>query len=584
MRTHARTAGTITLAWILGSLTLAPLPAAALEAPPPGKAERSGEYGLIGDSGLTIPNIYGVALDAKGSIWHAVTDGPERGVVEYRPRPYTPGDGDYQGGGTYADGTGYLGAGWEAPVRYTHRDSTAQNPAGGSQVWAEPRGIEALPGGGIAVSDTNGNTSTPRGTILFYDEAHEQIIGNAGVGGDMGCTQLAAGELAWGPYFAVLNDVLYAPYQGCNVVSAFSVPDGQPLFRLTGAGQTPGIQPNPPSTDGPGGLGDVYGVSTDGSALYTSDLGFNRSTPTGLVQRWLPAPSSASWQLDTTFGDGGAIQFPGEMIYETVPAGDELFVIPQSGPIHRVDQRGTLLGDVQVRDVPYTSARDLQVTPEGWIIMTAKGEHSLRLLALSPEPLENLSAHATAAGGTVELQWDPVPTEYGHAPVLDYVIEVKEAGSDTWRTIERDPSTATSATLAELAPGAAQFRVTPYSEAGAGDSLTVEAEVGTPTTPEPPVTPPTDPPTSPEPKPHPGPEPRVPHPGTAQPAPTGSAPLASTGAAGIPWLLGAAATLIIAWAAALSVRAWRRRAGRTAPTTGAPGNPSGPLEFEESGS
>ncbi|WP_206427550.1 fibronectin type III domain-containing protein, partial [Leucobacter chromiireducens] len=537
MRSHARTAGTITATLILGAIAIPALPAAALDPPPPGKAEGSGEYGLIGDSGLTVPGIYGVALNTDGSIWHTVTEGPERGIVEYRPRPYSPEDGDYLGGGAYADGTGYLGAGWESPVRYTHRDSTAADPAGGTEIWAEPRGIEALPGGGIAVSDTNGTTSTPPGTILFYDSAHEQVLGNAGVGGDEGCTQLAAGELAWGPYFAVLNDVLYAPYQGCNVVSVFSAPDGEPLFRLTGTGQTAGLQPNPPTTDGPGGLAAVYGVSTDGAAIYTSDLGLDRTTQVGLVQRWFPDPETESWRMDTEFGQDGAIAFPGELIYETIPAGDELFVIPQSGPIHRVDRSGAALGDVQVRDVPYTSARDLQVTPEGWLVMTAKGEHSLRILALSPEPLEHLSAEPAAEGGSVELAWDPIPTEYGHAPVLDYVIEIAEAGSDDWRVIDRDPSTATTATLSDLTPGSHQFRVTPYSEAGAGDPQIVEAEVGEPTTPEPPTPPgpstppPTDPPTTTTPGPTP-PEPAEPRApitsGTTEPGADGApgAPLA----------------------------------------------------------
>ena len=181
-----RFGGLVAAALAASTFTIAPGAAQAVQDPlPDGKAEGSGEYGLIGDSLETVPNIYGVAIDDAGSIWYAVTDGAARGITEYRPGTLDPNAGDYLGNGEYADGTGYLGAGWEEPVRYTHRDSTRENPAGGTQPWAEPRGVEPLAGGGLAVSDTNGNVSTPVGTVLFYDADHA-ITGNAGVGGDQG--------------------------------------------------------------------------------------------------------------------------------------------------------------------------------------------------------------------------------------------------------------------------------------------------------------------------------------------------------------------------------------------------------------
>ena len=479
---HAKPWGGLSVAVLLIAAVLC-TPQAAAAAPDPlpaGKAEGSGEYGLIGDSQETLPSIYGVALDADGSIWYAIPDGAERGIVEYRPGTFDPTGGDYLGDGDYADGTGYLGSAWEAPIRYAHRESTAADPAGGSQVWAEPRGIEPLPGGGIAVSDTNGNTSAPVGTILMYDAAHTTILGNAGVGGDQGCTQLAQGELAWGPYFGFVGDELYAPYEGCNVVSVFSVPDGAPLYRLTGAGQTAGASPNPPGTDGPGSLDEIYGVSSDGTQIYTSDLGFTRTPATGMVQRWDVDPDTDSWALDTSFGTDGALSFPGQMIYETVIGTDgELFVIPQTGAIQRFDHEGNFLAEVQVRDVPYSQARDLAVTPEGWLVMTAKGDHSLRILAESPDPVTGLTGASGAAAGSVTLSWDEVGYGTGQVPVLDYVIEQSADGGMTWDTVSREISTATSATIAGLAPGEYSFRVAAYSEAGRGDIAQIDAVVAT---------------------------------------------------------------------------------------------------------
>lgn len=460
----------------------APQAALALDDPlQDGKAEGSGEYGLIGDSLATINNIYGVTVDAAGSIWYAVTDdsaSADRGIYEYRPTNFDPSAGDYLGNGDYAETGGYLASAWEGPTQYANRDSTAADPSGGERPWAEPRGVITLADGGIAVSDTNGNVSTPPGTILFYDAEH-RITGNAGVGGDQGCTQLAQGELAWGPYFTVMGDRLFAPYEGCNVVSVFDVPGGDPLYRLTGEGQTAGIQPNRPVTDGPGNLDEVYGVSTDGDSIITSDLGFNRATKAGMVQRWKVDDPSGSWELDTSFGEDGAIAFPNQMIYDTV-VGPEgyLYVVPQTGAVLRYSNDGKeLLDKVKVRDVPYTQARDLDVTTEGWIIMTAKGEHSLRLMARAPSPMTGFTGSPGALAGSVELAWDENKTVYGQAPVLDYVVERSADDGKTWELIEREPSLETSLTVTELEPGTYSFRVTAYSEAGRGDAATIDSVI-----------------------------------------------------------------------------------------------------------
>ncbi|MBL3701064.1 fibronectin type III domain-containing protein [Leucobacter luti] len=493
---HTRVIGGLTVATMITSATVfAPQPAAAFAQLPDGKAEGSGEYGLIGDSLKTIDSIYGVALDDAGSIWYAVPDGAGRGITEYRAESFDPAAGDYTGNGEYTLRGGYLASAWSDPVHYANRDSTAADPGGGTQPWPEPRGIEPLPGGGIAVGDTNGNVSTPPGTILFYDAEHTAIIGNAGVGGDQGCTRLAEGELAWGPYFAVTADRLYAPYEGCNVVSVFSVPEGDPLHRLTGAGQTAGIQPNPPADQGPGSLDEVYGVSTDGTALYTSDLGFTRAPATGMVQRWLIDDETESWELDTAFGTDGALAFPGEQIYGTVAGADgDLYVIPQRGPVRRYDAGGTYRADVQVRDVPYAAARDLQVTDEGWIVMTARGEHSLRVLAKSPDPVTGLAAESGQADGSVELTWDALEAGYGQAPLLDYVVERSDDGGATWQTVEREISLDPAATLTGLDAGEYDIRVTAFSEAGRGDPALVEGVTVTEPTPGGPRPPVVEPP------------------------------------------------------------------------------------------
>lgn len=85
----------------------APQAALALDDPlQDGKAEGSGEYGLIGDSLATINSIYGVTVDAAGSIWYAVTDdsaSADRGIYEYRPTNFDPSAGDYLENGDYAE-------------------------------------------------------------------------------------------------------------------------------------------------------------------------------------------------------------------------------------------------------------------------------------------------------------------------------------------------------------------------------------------------------------------------------------------------------------------------------------------------
>lgn len=470
-RTHAL-AGFSVLALCAGAL-IAASPAAALQpsdapALPPGKATGSGQYGLIGGTQRPIENIYGVTIDAEGSIWYAASGGPDKGITQYRSGTFDPAGGDYLGNGEYADGQGYLRSAWESPVRYVNRDSTA----------SEPRGIEPLPGGGIAVNDTNGDTNTPEGTILLYDEGHTAIIGNASFARNEGCQQLAQGEVAWGPYFTVLDGLLYAPYEGCNVVSVFDVPEGNPLFRLTGVGQTAGIQPNPPSVAGIGGLADIYSVSTDGTALFTTDLGVNRAQNAGLVQRWIIDPANESWVPDTEFAGGEGIALPGRQIYNTVPDRDALYVIPGTGQVQRYAINGT--GEatmVNVPGMPYLIARDLAVTSEGWLAMTVRANNSLRLVAESPSPVTGLSGATGVTAGSATLEWTSVETEYGQAPVLDYVIEHSADGGDSWEVVDRDPSLDPTATITGLAAGEHDFRVTAHSEAGRGDAATVAAVV-----------------------------------------------------------------------------------------------------------
>lgn len=445
---------------------------------PSGKATGSGQYGLIGDSQRTIDGIYGVTVAAGGSIWYAATDGADKGITEYRPGEFDPAGGDYLRNGEYATGQGYLGSAWEAPVRYVNRDSTGADPGGGEQPWAEPRGIEPLPDGGIAVNGTNGNVSMPQGTILFYDEGHTTSTGNASFARNAGCTRLAEGEVAWGPYFTVLDGLLYAPYEGCNVVSVFDVPSGNPLFRLTGVGQTAGLTSNPPTINGPGGLADIYSVSTDGTGLYTTDLGNGRAQNAGLVQRWIIDPENESWTSDPAFAGGAGIAFPGQQIYNSVIDGERLFVIPAWGSVLRYALDGTGQATrVTVPGKPYLIPRDLAVTPEGWLAMTVRGQSSLRLLAESPDPVTSLVGDTGATSGSATLAWDPVETGYGQAPVLDYVIEHSADGGGTWTVVDRDPSLETSATVSGLTSGEHSFRVTALSEAGRGDSATVDAVV-----------------------------------------------------------------------------------------------------------
>ncbi|GAA1322543.1 hypothetical protein ACFSWE_00975 [Leucobacter albus] len=445
-----------------------------------GKSTGSDQYGLIGSDTTPLPSLYGVTVAADGSIWYANpgAGGFGRGIFEYPRGSFDPLAGDYLGGGNYAaDGGGYLASAWGDPVRYANRDSTAAAPSGGSEPWAEPRGIEALPGGGVAVNDTNGNTNTPQGTILFYDSAHKRI-GNAGFASNQGCTQLAAGELMWGPYFTVLGDRLYAPYELCNVVSVFSTPssgeNSAPLYRLTGERQVAGSYPNAPHPESPGDLAGAYGVSSDGTALYTTDLGSGRPEG-GALQRWLIDDANESWQLDTDFGYKGAVFVPGTQLYNTaVDPRQGLFLIPGTGQISRLSMSGDFIENVALPGLPYDTARDVAFTEEGWLAVSVRAEQPLRLLAKSPDPLANLEAAAGTAPGSVTLSWDEVATEYGQAPVIDYVIESSTDGGASWNTVERDPSLDTSVSLTGLPGGEHSFRVAAYSEAGRGDAATVD--------------------------------------------------------------------------------------------------------------
>lgn len=445
----------------------------AIAALPAGKATGSSQYGLIGENPAVDSATYGVTVDSDGAIWYTATGGSAHGVNVYRPGTFAPDGGDYRGNGGYADGTGYLGSAWHDPIRFANRDSTVQNPAGGTEPWAEPRGIEALEGGGIAVNDTNGNVSVPPGTVFFFNDQQERI-GSAGVAGDNACSTLAEGELAWGPYVAVRGDRLFAPYENCNVVSVFGVPGGEPLYRLTGEGQTVGQSANGPVPSGPGNLSHVYGVSTDGEAFYTSDLGDTRSPQAGMVQRWFIDDASESWTLDTDFGVDGALTFPGKRIYQTIVAPDStLYVIPKTGNIEHYTSTGDHLGSVTTAGLPYDEARDLAITKEGWLVMTAKTGSSVRLLAESPSPVTGLSAEHGSQPGSIVLSWNEPEHRSGQAPLLDYVVEQSTDDGETWQIVQREASTEHSRTLTGLGGEAYSFRVTGYSEAGRGDSAVI---------------------------------------------------------------------------------------------------------------
>ena len=498
MSTFTRLGALIATAVAVSTLTPPAAPAQAVDTDTPhaaaamtpeelrslGKATGSGQYGLIGSDREASNTLYGVTITEDGSIWSA-NPGYEafaRGIHEYRKGDLDIRGGDYLGGGAFANEGGYLSAGWEPAVRYRNRDSTKADPAGGTEKWAEPRGIEALPGGGVAVNDTNGDASIPTGTIIFYDAEHQRT-GNAGVANDEGCTQLASGELKWGPYFAVVGDTMFAPYEGCNVVSAFAVPSGEPLFRLTGETQTAGNLPNPPHPDAPGDLADPYGVAFDGEALITSDLGYGRTTG-GAVQRWFVDEATQSWSLDTDFGSGGAAFFPGESIYSTtVDAGRALYVIPSTGPVKKLTPEGEFVGEVSLEGLPSATTRDVAVTPEGWLVMTVRDSIPLRILATSPDPVEGLTAEPGQTAGSISLDWEGVESGYGGAPILDYVIEMSADNGASWELVERDPSLDTAATVRDLAAGDYSFRVSAMSEAGRGDSATVHGIV--PAAPEP---------------------------------------------------------------------------------------------------
>ena len=449
---------------------------AATAALPAGKASGSHQYGLIGSDRAPLLSLYGVTVAQDGTIWYANpgVGSVGAGLYEYRPLEFDPLAGDYRGSGEFSEGGGYLATAWEAPVHYTHRDSTRDDPAGGSQPWAEPRGVEALAGGRLAVNDTNGVVNDPIGTIVFYDAQH-RMRHTAGFASDQGCTQLAAGELMWGPYFTVLDGMLYAPYQGCNVVSAFSDDSGKPRFRLTGERQQAGLSPNDPQSHLPGDLAGVYGTATDGQSLYTTDLGIGRAG-TGAVQRWSVDPANHSWQLDTSFGDGGAVFLPGTALYSTsIDPAQGLYIVPGSGMISKYDLDGTFIEYVQVPGIDYSTARDLSFTPEGWLVMTARTETPLMILAKSPSPLTGLTV-ATDGNG-VDLAWDISPVAYGQAPIIDYLVETSADDGRSWTTVERQISSEAGMRLAGLTAGEHTFRVTAVSEAGYGDPAEVTVTV-----------------------------------------------------------------------------------------------------------
>lgn len=467
MSTKTRFGAIATATLAVAALTFQPLAASAAQpaAPlPAGKADSSGTYGVIGQTVVNDPLVYGLAVDKAGSIWMSATAGGSHGLTEYRPKAFEPTQGDYLGAGQYSAGRGYLGAAFEPAVHYVNRDSTEADPSGGTEKWAEPRGIAALPGGGIAVSDTNGNVAIPEGTVLFFNDRHEPA-GSAGFSRGSGCANFPQGELDWAPYIAVIGDQLFAPAQNCNAVSVFSTADKQPQYRLAGAGQV---------SDGPGFPDQPYGAATDGERLYTSDLGGGRHG-TGLVQRWLLDKSTKSWKLDTSFATDGAIRFTGKSIYQTAVSrdGSQLYVIPQSGLIQRYSSAGVHLGALEVRDAPYATARDLAETADGWLVMTTKQGSSLRILAESPSPVAGLTGAGGSSPGSVDLAWSESVFTRGQAPVLDYVIEQSSDGGTTWHTLDRQASTKTTATITGLSAGAYSFRVTAYSEAGRGDAAVI---------------------------------------------------------------------------------------------------------------
>ncbi len=96
--------------------------------------------------------------------------------------------------------------------------------------------------------------------------------------------------------------------------------------------------------------------------------------------------------------------------------------------------------------------------------------------ASAPAAISSVSVTAGSTVGSISLSWQ-APAANGSA-ITDYTIEYSTDGGTTWTTYTRSPSTATSAVLTGLIPGASYtFRVKAVNGVGAANASSVSAPV-----------------------------------------------------------------------------------------------------------
>lgn len=292
----------------------------------------------------------------------------------------------------------------------------------------------------------------------------------------------------------------------------------------------------------PGFLGETYGLSVmeeegkiivfvgDSGEHYQPDPAVHfpdgSTTATGLkpasIKKFILTPSGGivddegrfnpkgwSWELDETFGTGGAVQFDnpsfsidGRFSKETVfaleadPASGTLYFALQGNP------DGTQIGALELstgslltpitrlnspsaqQDSQMNYVRGIAVDDRGLVYATTQDSTfditERAIVQIWGKTPTSISGFATADPDrtSVELSWAESSVGYQQPDLLDYVVQYREVGATDWTIAPIQGGAGTSTEPAReitgLTPGTEyEARITPYNEAGSGDPAEV---------------------------------------------------------------------------------------------------------------
>ncbi|QIM16595.1 hypothetical protein G7067_09515 [Leucobacter insecticola] len=235
------------------------------------------------------------------------------------------------------------------------------------------------------------------------------------------------------------------------------------------------------------------------------------TTSGGIVDaRWNPA--GWKWTLDTSFGDNGAIQFPGSTLIDlfgsprfTAQGVFGLEADPGSGTLYYSlnGVSGVKLGAVDLttgqtavsapapvntpsaqQDSAMNFVRGIAVDDRGLVYATTQQSTTpsttraiVQIWGKTPTSIEG-TAEAVAEPRSATLTWEESTVGYQQPDLLDYVVKYRKVGDTVWSAAAVPGGTTTSTELSRTITGLTpetdyEATITPFNEAGSGDPASV---------------------------------------------------------------------------------------------------------------